>query len=122
VKTDANVEAIEQGMAYLFNIGLSLCAVVSLCLCIPALFTIILRREKGTRGSGGSRNCKSHVVQWRQHHVQWWCKMNHGKSGLDRQYVCWGDFRGGEKDSGGGGGERWRVGGRVEKWCSLAKD
>ena len=49
VNTDANGGTIERRIAYLFDIGLSLCAVGSLGLCVPAPLTPILRGERGAR-------------------------------------------------------------------------
>ena len=49
VNTNASGGTIERKMAYLFDISLSLCAVVSLGFCVPAPFTPILRGERGAR-------------------------------------------------------------------------
>jgi hypothetical protein len=55
---------------YLLNVGLSLSAVASLSLCIPAALTIVLGGEGGARGGVGSGNRESYVVRRRRHHVR----------------------------------------------------
>ena len=55
---------------YLLDVGLSLCTVASLGLCVPAPLTIILSGEGGTRGGVGSGDCKGYVVRRRGHCVR----------------------------------------------------
>jgi hypothetical protein len=58
------------GTAYLLDVGLSLSAVASLSLCIPAALAIVLGGEGGARGGVGSGNGESYVVGRRRHHVR----------------------------------------------------
>ena len=73
---------------YLLDVGLSLCSMTSLSLCISATLALILSRERSARGVVGSGHCQSYVVRRRRHHVRQSRKMNRRESGLDLRCLC----------------------------------